>query len=146
MTNQNRKKEVLLIDDNPHDTLLTQEAFNDCKRDVNINIFHDGSEALGFLKKQGVHSSSTTPDLVLLDINMPRMSGIEVLQHIKNDDSLKSIPVVILSTSSNQDEIKKCYQLQANSYISKPISYFDLIEIVEHISHYWFDMNNLPTK
>lgn len=137
---------ILLVDDNPHDILLTKEAFKETNRPLKINEVHDGVEALKYLNREAPYKDAETPHLILLDINMPKLSGIEVLQRIKSNPKLQSIPVIILSTSSDSTEIAACYRLYANSYIAKPISYFKLVELVKKLLIYWFDTNLLPPK
>src|SRR3984957_6797847 len=113
--------EVLLIEDSPGDVRLTQEAFQDANSDVHLHVAIDGVEAMAFLRRQGTHARAVRPDLILLDLNLPRMDGREVLAHIKEDAALKTIPTVILTTSDAEADIVKSYQLQANCYLSKPV-------------------------
>ena len=113
--------QVLLVEDSPGDLRLTQEAFRDVNPFVSLHVANDGVEAMAFLRHQGAYVEAPRPDLILLDLNLPKMDGREVLVHIKEDDSLKTIPTVILTTSDAEADIVKCYQLQANCYLSKPV-------------------------
>jgi two-component system, chemotaxis family, response regulator Rcp1 len=113
--------EVLLVEDSPGDVRLTQEAFRDANPSIHLHVATDGVEALAFLKRKGAHTQAPRPDLILLDLNLPKMDGREVLVHIKEDESLKTIPTVILTTSDSEADIAKSYQLQANCYLSKPV-------------------------
>src|SRR5271167_3815794 len=113
--------EVLLVEDSPGDVRLTQEAFRDANRSVHLHVATDGVEAMAFLQKRGAHVSAPRPDLILLDLNLPKMDGREVLAHIKEDQNLKTIPTVILTTSDAEADIVKSYQLQANCYLTKPV-------------------------
>jgi chemotaxis family two-component system response regulator Rcp1 len=113
--------EVLLVEDSPGDVRLTKEAFREANRSINLHVACDGVEAMAFLRKQGPHAGAPRPDLILLDLNLPKMDGREVLAHIKEDQDLKTIPTVILTTSEAEADIVTSYQLQANCYLSKPV-------------------------
>lgn len=113
--------EVLLVEDSPGDVRLTQEAFREASGSIHLHVAVDGVEAMAFLKHEGIHVNAPRPDLILLDLNLPRMDGREVLAHIKEDATLRSIPTVILTTSEAEADIVKSYQLQANCYLSKPV-------------------------
>jgi len=136
--------EVLLVEDNPGDVRLTQEAFRDANRAVHLHLAADGVEAMAFLRRVGVHVNAPRPDLILLDLNLPRMDGREVLAHIKEDDSLKSIPTVILTTSEAEADIVKCYQLQANCYLNKPVELGEFESLVKSIDEFWLAKVRLP--
>src|ERR1700736_6821512 len=112
-------KQVLLVEDSPGDVRLTQEAFRDANKSVHLHVATDGVEAMAFLRHEGAHADAPRPDLILLDLNLPKMDGREVLVHIKEDNSLKTIPTVILTTSDAEADIVKCYQLHANCYLKK---------------------------
>ena len=112
--------EVLLVEDNPGDVRLIQEAFRDADRSIHLHVASDGVEAMAYLRHEGTHAHAARPDIVLLDLNLPKMDGREVLAHIKEDDSLKTIPTVILTASDAEADIVKSYQLQANCYLCKP--------------------------
>src|ERR1700683_5583476 len=112
--------EVLLVEDSPGDVRLTQEAFRDAKTSINLHVATDGVAAMAFLRHEGHHSQAPRPDFILLDLNLPKMDGREVLAHIKDDEDLKTIPTVILTTSDAEADIVRAYQLQANCYLTKP--------------------------
>jgi chemotaxis family two-component system response regulator Rcp1 len=138
--------EVLLVEDSPGDVRLTQEAFRDVNKSVHLHVAFDGVEAMAFLRHQGPHIHVPRPDLILLDLNLPKMDGREVLAHIKGDESLKTIPTVILTTSEAEADIVKSYQLQANCYLVKPVQ-FDAFEIlVKSINDFWLNKVKLPQQ
>jgi chemotaxis family two-component system response regulator Rcp1 len=136
--------EILLVEDSPGDVRLTQEALKDSKLYNNLNVVPDGVEAIAFLRRQGEYANAPRPDLILLDLNLPRMDGRQVLQEIKNDESLKRIPVVVLTTSSNETDIFITYNLHANCYISKPVDFTQFINVVKSIESFWFSIVKLP--
>jgi len=136
--------EILLVEDNPGDVLLTQEALRDDKLKVKLSVASDGEEAMDFLLKRNAHTNAPRPDLILLDLNLPRKDGREVLSEIKNDPHLKSIPVVILTTSQAEEDILKAYALNANCYIQKPIDLEQFIKVVRSIESFWFTVVKLP--
>jgi len=136
--------EILLVEDSPGDVRLTQEALKDSKLYNNLNVVPDGVEAMAFLRRQGHYTNAPRPDLILLDLNLPRMDGRQVLQEIKNDESLKRIPVVVLTTSSNETDIFITYNLHANCYISKPVDFTQFINVVKSIESFWFSIVKLP--
>jgi two-component system, chemotaxis family, response regulator Rcp1 len=136
--------EILLIEDNPGDVLLTREAFKECGHEHTINAVKDGVEGLKYLKKENNFSNALTPDLILLDLNLPRKDGRELLKEIKNDDELKTIPVIILSTSKNELDVEKCYELNVNCYVTKPVELDNFIEIIRTIEKYWMQTAKLP--
>jgi two-component system response regulator len=138
--------EILLVEDNPGDILLTQEALRDDKLKVKLSVVTDGKEALDFLYRRGTYSDAPRPDLILLDLNLPRKDGREVLAEIKNDPSLKSLPVVILTTSQAEADIVKAYMLNANCYIQKPIDLEQFIKVVKSIESFWFTVVKLPER
>jgi two-component system, chemotaxis family, response regulator Rcp1 len=138
--------EVLLVEDSPGDVRLTQEAFRDVNKSVHLHVAFDGVEAMAFLRHQGLHVHAPRPDLILLDLNLPKMDGREVLAHIKGDESLKTIPAVILTTSEAEADIVKSYQLQANCYLVKPVQ-FDAFELlVKSINDFWLTKVKLPQQ
>ena len=139
-----RAIEVLLVEDNPGDVRLTREAFREANRAINLHVACDGVEAMAFLRKQGIQANVPRPDLILLDLNLPRMDGREVLAQIKADESLKTIPTIILTTSDAEGDIVKSYQLQANSYISKPVEFDAFDTLVKSINDYWVTKVKLP--
>ena len=136
--------EVLLVEDSPGDVRLTQEAFRAANNGVHINVAADGVEAMAFLRQEGVYALAPRPDLTLLDLNMPRMDGREVLARIKGDASLKTIPTVILTTSEADSDITKSYQLQANCYLTKPVQLDDFEKLVRMINDFWLTAAKLP--
>lgn len=138
--------EVLLVEDSPGDVRLTQEAFRDANRAVHLHVTTDGVEAMAFLRKQGAHASAPRPDLILLDLNLPKMDGREVLAHIKEDGSLKTIPTVILTTSDAEADIVKSYQLQANCYLTKPVQLDAFETLVKSINDFWLTKVKLPQQ
>jgi chemotaxis family two-component system response regulator Rcp1 len=136
--------EVLLVEDNLGDVRLTQEAFRDANRTVNLHVASDGVEAMAFLRRQGIHEHAPRPDLILLDLNLPKMDGREVLAYIKEDDSLKTIPTVILTTSDAESDVVNSYQLQANCYLSKPVQLPAFEALVASINDFWLMKAKLP--
>ena len=136
--------EVLLVEDSPGDARLTQEAFRAAGETMRLHIVADGVEAMAFLRNEGVYSHSPRPDLILLDLNLPKMDGRQVLAEVKEDDSLKLIPTVILTTSSSDEDIMKSYQLQANCYLSKPVQLDAFDELVRSINDFWLTKVKLP--
>ena len=136
--------EVLLVEDNPGDVRLTQEAFREANRAVHLHLAADGVEAMAFLRHQGIHTNDPRPDLILLDLNLPKMDGRELLAKIKQDDSLKSIPTVILTTSESESDILRCYQLQANCYLNKPVELDEFESLVKSVDEFWLTRVRLP--
>lgn len=137
--------EILLVEDNPGDVRLMQEALKDNKLRNNLSVVSDGIEAMRFLRREGHYADAPRPDLVLLDLNLPRLDGREVLKQIKDDDALKRIPVVVLTTSKAEEDIVKSYDLHANCFITKPVDLDRFIQIVRAIEDFWFTMVKLPT-
>jgi len=136
--------QVLLVDDNPGDVRLTQEAFKDAKVRLEMHVAGDGAEAMEFLHRRGRFASSPRPDLILLDLNLPRMDGREVLAQIKNHPTLKLIPVVILTTSASDADIERSYLLHANCYISKPVDLEGFLTVVRSVDDFWLSIVKLP--
>ena len=136
--------EVLLVEDSPGDVRLTQEAFKDAKVHVNLHVASDGAEAMAFLGRQGNHANVPRPDLILLDLNLPKKDGREVLEEIKESVTLKSIPVVILTTSAFEMDIVRSYRLHANCYITKPVNLAGFLKIVKSIDGFWLSVVRLP--
>ena len=139
-----RPLEVLLVEDSPGDVRLTQEAFRDAQASINLHVAFDGVEAMAFLRKEGDHARAPRPDFILLDLNLPRMDGREVLAHIKNDESLRTIPTVILTTSEDEADVVKSYQLQANCYLHKPVEFDAFEKVVRSINDFWLNTVKLP--
>lgn len=139
-----RPIEILLVEDNPGDADLTREAFATGKIDNVLHVVSDGVEAMAFLRCQGKYSGAARPDLVLLDLNLPRKDGREVLAEIKSDETLKRIPVVVLTTSRDEADVLKSYNLHANCFISKPIDLGEFIRAVRSIEDFWLTIVSLP--
>lgn len=137
---------ILLVEDNESDVRLTQEAFCENKSKHEIVPLPDGVEAMEYLRKTGPFKGARRPDLILLDLNLPRKDGREVLQEIKSDPDLKRIPVIVLTTSSADEDINKCYDLHANCYVKKPVNLDDFYRIAELIDRFWFRLVRLPEK
>ncbi|MBE9050514.1 response regulator [Nostocales cyanobacterium LEGE 11386] len=138
--------EVLLVEDNPGDAQLTRIALEDSKISVNLNVVEDGVEAMAFLRKQENYASAPHPDIVLLDLNLPRKDGREVLAEIKADHNLKRIPVVVLTTSQSEEDVLKAYNLSANCFITKPVDFDQFVKIVQSIENFWFAIVKLPPE
>lgn len=138
--------EILLVEDNPGDIRLTIEALKDCKMRNTLYVVEDGEEALSFLYKKGKYTRAPHPDLILLDLNLPKKNGKEVLCEIKENPKLKRIPVVILTTSKAEEDILKTYDLHANCYITKPVDFDQFISVVRKIEDFWFTIVKLPPK
>jgi CheY-like chemotaxis protein len=136
--------EILLVEDNPADVRLTQEALKEGKVYNNLHWAKDGVEALEFLHRKGKHAGAPRPDIILLDLNLPKKDGREVLQEIKNDDKLKRIPVVILTTSKAEEDVLKTYNLHANCYVTKPVDLEQFIVVVKSIDMFWLTVVTLP--
>ena len=142
--NKFKAVEILLIEDNPGDVRLTIEALKESKIINNLDVVEDGIEALSFLKKEGIYKDKPRPDLIILDLNLPKKDGREVLGEIKSEDSLKQIPIVILTTSEAEEDIIKSYELHANCYITKPVNMEQFIKVVKSVSDFWFSIVMLP--
>jgi two-component system, chemotaxis family, response regulator Rcp1 len=138
--------EILLVEDNEGDVRLTVEALKDSKVLNNIHRVSDGDEALDFLHRKGRYNDAVSPDLILLDLNLPRKNGIEVLSEIKGDEKLKKIPVVVLTISSNDMDIIKTYNLHVNCFITKPIDFERFVQVVHSIEEFWLTVVKLPPK
>lgn len=136
--------EVLLVEDSPGDVRLTQEAFRECGKSVRLHLAADGVEAMAFLRREGVYADAPRPDLILLDLNLPRMDGREVLALIKKDQNLKIIPTIILTTSESNADILISYQLRANCYLRKPAHWDAFDSLVRSINAFWLTKAKLP--
>jgi two-component system, chemotaxis family, response regulator Rcp1 len=141
-----RPIEILLVEDNPGDVRLTKEALKEGKVRNNLQVAEDGEEALEFLRRQGRHAQATRPDLILLDLNLPKKSGREVLEEIKADPELKRIPVVVLTVSKAEQDVLKSYNLHANCYITKPVDLDQFIDVVQSIEDFWLTVVMLPPR
>jgi len=142
----NRPIEILLVEDNPGDIRLTKEAFKESNVVTNLSAVMDGAEAISYLTKQGDFANVLKPDIILLDLNIPKKDGKEVLELIKKDESLKQIPVVVLTTSNAESDIYKTYDLHANCYITKPADFNYFIDIVQSIAEFWLNIVSLPSE
>jgi two-component system, chemotaxis family, response regulator Rcp1 len=138
--------EVLLVEDSPGDVRLTREAFKDAKVHINLHVASDGVEAMAFLERVGDYANIPRPDLILLDLNLPKKDGRQVLSEIKESPSLKSIPVVILTTSASGEDIQKSYQFHANCYITKPVDLDGFLQVVKSIDSFWLSVVKLPRE
>ena len=136
--------EILLVEDNPGDVLLTQESLSDSKVNNTLHVVKDGVEAMAFVRRQREYADRPRPDLILLDLNLPRMDGREVLEELKSDEDLRRIPVVILTTSSQQDDVVQAYNAHANCYITKPIDLEQFMKVVRTIESFWLEIVKLP--
>jgi len=138
------KVSVLLVEDSPGDARLILEAFKESKIDTDVHVVEDGVEAIAFLKQEGLYANETRPDLILLDLNLPRKDGREVLSEIKNDDDLKQIPVLVLTTSNQTQDIITSYERHANSFITKPIDMDTFFATMKSLEEFWFHVVKLP--
>ncbi len=145
-SNENSAIEILLVEDSPGDVRLTQEAFRDAKVRNNLHVAKDGEEAMAFLRRKGKHADSPRPGLILLDLNLPKKDGRAILAEIKEDDSLKTIPVVVLTTSSVEADILKSYQLHANCYITKPVNLDGFAKVIQSVDSFWLSIVQLPPQ
>lgn len=136
--------EILLVEDSPGDVRLTKEALKESKLKNNLHVVNDGAEAMNFLYKKGNYADTPRPDLILLDLNLPKKDGREVLAEIKADENLKFIPVVVLTVSKSEEDIHRSYGLHANCYIVKPIDFGQFITVVKAIENFWFTIVKLP--
>ena len=140
-----RPAEILLAEDNDNDVELTRQGFKRCKMLLNLHRVKDGVDCMAFLHKEGEYANAPTPDLILLDLNMPRMNGREVLAELVADNALNSIPVVVLTTSVQEEEVLKMYKLRCSSYISKPVDFDKFVQVIRLLAEYWFTLVILPT-
>lgn len=138
--------EVLLVEDDPGDVLMTQEAFEEHKLRNRLTVVPDGDEALAYLRRQGRYADAVTPDLILLDLNLPRRDGREVLAEIKNDEQLGRIPVVVLTTSQAAEDVQRSYELHANAYVTKPVDFDRFISVVRQIDEFFVSVVRLPPR
>ena len=135
---------ILLVEDNPGDVRLTKETLRDAKMMVKLDVVGDGVEAMAFLRREGKYAKAKRPDLILLDLNMPKKDGREVLAEVKQDPDLRRIPVVILTISNNEEDILKSYNLHANAYVAKPLGFQEFAKITRSIEDFWFTVVKLP--
>jgi chemotaxis family two-component system response regulator Rcp1 len=138
--------QVLLVEDSPGDIRLTKEALKDAKIHINLQVARDGEQAMSYLMREGAYANAPRPDLILLDLNLPKKDGREVLQEIKENPTLKIIPVVILTTSASEADILRSYSLHANCYITKPVTLDGFLTVVKSIEDFWMSVVKLPSK
>ncbi|MCK9795551.1 response regulator [Isoptericola sp. 4D.3] len=146
MADQQAGIEVLLVEDDPGDVLMTREAFEEHKVANRLSVVADGVSAMAFLRKEGEHAEAPTPDLILLDLNLPRMDGREVLAAVKADERLRHIPVVVLTTSEAEEDVLRSYSLHANAYVTKPVDFDRFIQVVRQIDDFFVTVVRLPRR
>jgi len=146
MTSPSDHVHVLLVEDDPGDVLMTREAFEHHKIRNPLHVVSDGAEALRFLRKEGEYADAPRPGLVLLDLNLPRMNGREVLAEVKSDPNLRSIPVVVLTTSAAEEDILRSYDLHANAYVTKPVDFSRFMEVIRQIDDFFVSVVKLPCR
>ncbi|WP_433663784.1 response regulator [Nocardia sp. CA-128927] len=146
MSNPGQPIDILLVEDDPGDELMTREAFEDNKIGNTLHVAHDGQEALDFLYQQGEHTGAPQPDLILLDLNLPRYDGRQVLERIKADPELAHIPVVVLTTSAAEEDILRSYKLHANAYVTKPVDLDQFVTAIKHIDDFFVQVVRLPRQ
>ena len=141
---QPRIVNVLLVEDDPGDVLMTREAFDEYLHN-HLDVVTDGSEALAYLRREGGYAAAPRPDLILLDLNLPRRDGREVLQEVKDDPDLRHIPIIVLTTSKAEEDVLRSYQLHANAYVTKPVDFESFIEAIKQIDHFFVSVVQLPS-
>ena len=146
MFQKNDMVEILMVEDNPADVRLTREAFKDAKVLNHMNIVVDGEEAMAFLRQEGKYADAPRPELILLDLNLPKKDGREVLAEIKKDPELKRIPIVVLTTSDDEKDVLKAYDLHVNAYVRKPVDLHQFMKVVEAVEYFWLTVVRLPVK
>lgn len=144
MNEKGRPIEIMLVEDNPGDARLTREALRDGKIQNNLHILVDGVEAMRFLRREGPYANAPRPDLILLDLNLPKKDGREVLQDLKADPLLRRIPVVVLTTSKDEQDILRSYDLHANCYITKPVDFEQFMTVIQTVENFWLRVVTLP--
>ncbi|WP_339097565.1 response regulator [Deinococcus sp. VB343] len=137
--------EILLVEDNPADVMLTEEAFEEADFAHRLHVARDGVEALAFLRHEGGYADAPAPHVILMDLNMPRLSGLETLDILKVDEKLRHIPVIVLTTSRAEEDVWRSYKLHANAYIPKPVSISEFVEVIRSFEQFWFTVAALPT-
>ena len=142
---EQERRRILLVEDNPADVRLTQEVLRESKMEVTLDVVRDGEQAIAFLRQQGEYSNAARPDLVLLDLNLPRKDGREVLADVKSDPLLQSIPIVMLTTSKAEHDVADCYARHVNSYIIKPVDLDEFVEVMETVERFWLKTVRLPS-
>lgn len=138
--------EILLVEDNPGDVFLTQEAFREGRLAHRLSVVEDGEEAMRFLRREGKHGNAPHPDLILLDLNLPKKDGRELLGEVKMDPELRQIPVIVLTTSKAEQDVARAYKLHANCYLTKPIQMDDFLKTIRSVEEFWLSVVRLPSK
>jgi two-component system, chemotaxis family, response regulator Rcp1 len=138
--------EILIVEDNPGDARLAREGLSECKIRNNLHVVDDGVKAMAFLRRQGEYAKKPRPDLILLDLNLPKKDGREVLREIKEDENLRLIPIVVLTTSKAEEDIVRSYSLHANCYVTKPLTLQHFVQVVQSIEDFWFSIVRLPPR
>lgn len=146
MTEQKQQAEILLVEDNPGDVKLTEKAFENANLINNMHHAADGEEAMKFLNREGQYEDAPRPDIVLLDLNLPKLNGDEVLKRIKDDEQLRRIPVVMLTSSEAEEDIMSTYNLHANAYMTKPVEFSGFIDVVQKVEGFWFSVVRYPPE
>jgi chemotaxis family two-component system response regulator Rcp1 len=146
LKNSNTKPRILLVEDNPGDIRLTQEALKESNMDILLDVVSDGEQAIDFLMKKNKYVDAIRPHIILLDLNLPKKNGIEILKEIKAHDSLKKIPVIVLTTSDADHDISKAYSLNANCYILKPVDFDDFAKVIRLVETFWFNTVKLSIE
>lgn len=146
MTDMTKVIEILLVEDDPGDVLMTREAFDQSETPRRLTVVNDGESAMDYLRKRGEHAAAVTPDLVLLDLNLPRMDGREVLAELKTDPTLRIIPVVVLTTSEAEEDVIHSYSLHANAFVTKPVDFDGFAEVVRRIDDFFASVVRLPGR
>lgn len=136
--------DILLVEDSPGDVMLIEEFLSDSELRHRLHVVSDGEQAMEFVRQQGGHAGAPRPDLVLLDLNLPKKGGTEVLREIKSDPDLKSIPVIVLTSSQSEEDVVKSYELHANAYIQKPVDFHQFVKVMRAIEDFWFTIVKLP--
>ncbi|WP_225334140.1 response regulator [Halomicrobium urmianum] len=143
---QGKPVEILLAEDNPGDVKLTRKALERGQIANNLHVVEDGVEALGYLRQEGEHADARRPDLILLDLDMPRKDGKEVLRELRDDDDLRRIPVVVMTSSAAEEDIAKSYDLNANAYLTKPVDFDGFLDVVGRIEEFWLTVVKIPPE
>lgn len=146
LRNSNTKPRILLVEDNPGDIRLTQEALKESNMDIHLDVVSDGEQAIDFLMKKGKYVDAVRPHIILLDLNLPKKNGIEILKEVKVHESLKKIPIIVLTTSDADHDISKAYSLNANCYILKPVDFDDFAKVIRLVETFWFNTVKLAAE
>ncbi|MBM3859952.1 MAG: response regulator [Verrucomicrobia bacterium] len=144
-----RPYDILLIEDNPADVEITLEAFRRSRSGTRVSVCRDGEDALDYLFQRGRYArgqNAPRPDMILLDLNLPKRSGLELLEQVKQHETLREIPVIVLTTSDRDDDVRRCYRLGANNYLTKPVQFDECVKLVATIQQYWLELSKLPPR